>query len=565
MKKAMILLLALLILPLGCLAAQADEEPVITSAVAPLYVVSAQEKEEITLYFKDGVTEIPYIDMETAQRLLLTVMEKKKDTGYALTLTEEDGLATFVRENGATAQVDFVSGEIGWDDYNRFIAQSYSVSSLDVLENKGVNEDGEPWLFSRNTRNTFVRNGESLGIRFEDFFIDLLYQDGKGYMPLQTMSDLFIAYAYYNIGYNGEAVFLIAEGELGDMNELYYAVEPKERSEALARFNYVEMCLSLQFNYGLKEAHNIPSFGSLFEMTGMEEALMSPDASEATVALYNVIFGYISDLHTTFFASSPYAGEMPVMPTIYPRSMVKMNQNTMRYMMAAAEAFPDELDSYMEIGNTAYITFNKFDGDLDTDYYGALEAGERIEDTIGIIMYAHAQITRENSPIENVVLDLSMNTGGWADAAIYTIGWFLGDCTIHSEDAITGAQGSITYNVDVNGDHVFDDSDSIAHLNRYCIISPVSFSCGNLVPSTFKASGEVTLLGRRSGGGACVVQPLSTADGTLWAISGRQRLSTMSNGALYDVDQGVEPDVVIDKLEKFYNREALTDYINSLY
>lgn len=563
MKKIMVLLLALLMLALGCMAAQA--EITLTSAVVPLYVVSALDQQEITLYFKDGVTEIPYIDMETAQRLILTVMERKKDTGYALTLTEEDGLATFTRENGATAEVDFVNGEMGWDDYNRFTAQSYSISSLDVLENKGFDEAGEPWLFSRNTRNTFVRNGESLGIRFEDFFIDLIEQDGKGYMPLQTVSDLFIAYAYYNIGYNGEAVFLIAEGDLGDMNELYYAVEPRERSEALARFNYVEMCLSLQFNYGLKEAHNIPSFGSLFEMTGMEEELMSPDASEATVALYNVIFGYISDLHTSFYASSPYAGEIPVMPTIYPRSMDRMNQNLVRYMTAAMQAFPDELDSYMEIGNTAYITFDKFDGELDTDYYGALEAGERIEDTIGIIMYAHSQITRENSPIENVVLDLSMNTGGWADAAIYTIGWFLGDCTIHSEDAITGAQGSITYNVDVNGDRVFDENDTIAHLNRYCIISPVSFSCGNLVPATFKASGEVTLLGRRSGGGACVVQPLSTADGTLWAISGRQRLSTMSNGALYDVDQGVDPDVVIDKVENFYDREALTAYINNLY
>lgn len=40
----------------------------------------------------------------------------------------------------------------------------------------------------------------------------------------------------------------------------------------------------------------------------------------------------------------------------------------------------------------------------------------------------------------------------------------------------------MTYYADVNGDRVFDERDSIASLNRYCLISPVSFSCGNLCP-----------------------------------------------------------------------------------
>lgn len=561
MKRTMALLLAIMLAALSFGGVPAEAASAVTSETVPLYVVSADNKQEITLYYKDGVTEIPYIDMETAKELLMTVMKDKKDTGYELTLTQEGKLATFKRENGAAMQVDFANGEIAWDDYNRFIAQSYSTTSLDVLENRGFNEAGEPELFQRNLRNSYVRRGENMGLRFEDFFIDLIYQNGKGYMPLQTVSDLMIAYSYYLVGYNGEAVFLIKEGDLGDMAELYYAVEPKERSAELARFNYVEMCLSLQFNYGLKDAQKIPSFGTLFERTGIEEALQSPDAQEATVALYDVIFGYISDLHTTFSASSPYAGPVSVKPTMYPRAIDKMNRNFARY----AAAVPEEaMEAYKEVGNTAYIMFNKFDGDLDTDYYAALEAGEKIADTIGIIMYAHRQITRENSPIENVVLDLSLNTGGWADAAVYTIAWFLGDCTIHSEDAITGEQASMSYNIDVNGDRVFDEKDSIAHLNRYCIISPVSFSCGNLVPSVFKDSGEVTLLGRRSGGGACAVQPLSMADGTLWRISGRQRLSTMSNGSLYDVDQGVEPDIVIDKLEHFYDREAMTEFLNNL-
>lgn len=42
-------------------------------------------------------------------------------------------------------------------------------------------------------------------------------------------------------------------------------------------------------------------------------------------------------------------------------------------------------------------------------------------------------------------------------------------------------------------------------------------------------------------------------------------MSFIKNGAYYDVDRGAEPDIIITSPEKFYDRAALTDYINSLY
>jgi len=112
---------------------------------------------------------------------------------------------------------------------------------------------------------------------------------------------------------------------------------------------------------------------------------------------------------------------------------------------------------------------------------------------------AHEQITRENSPIENVVIDLSNNTGG------------------------------------------------------------------NLVPNVFKQSGKATLMGRTSGGGSCVVQPISSAWGTSFTISASRRMSFLKNGSLYDIDRGADPDYVISRPEKYYDRKALTDYINGIY
>ena len=43
-----------------------------------------------------------------------------------------------------------------------------------------------------------------------------------------------------------------------------------------------------------------------------------------------------------------------------------------------------------------------------------------------------------------------------------------------------------------------------------------------------------TLLDRTSGGGACVVQPLSTAGGSNFQISGAQQLAFLKNRAFYD-------------------------------
>ena len=125
----------------------------------------------------------------------------------------------------------------------------------------------------------------------------------------------------------------------------------------------------------------------------------------------------------------------------------------------------------------------------------------------------------------------------------------------------------MVYRADVNLDHEFDEKDTLAGrgLNLYCLTSPASFSCGNLVPWAFKEDGRVTLLGKVTGGGACVVFNRASAWGTSFQISGPMRLSFVKNGSYYDVDRGVEPDHIIDSYDHFYNRELLTDYINSLY
>ena len=150
------------------------------------------------------------------------------------------------------------------------------------------------------------------------------------------------------------------------------------------------------------------------------------------------------------------------------------------------------------------------------------------------------------------------------DAAIFVMSWFLEEAPFSTINPLTGAQRTALYRADVNLDHEFDERDTLAGKNLYCLVSPVSFSCGNLVPCVFKSSGMVTLIGDTTGGGSCIVLPMSSAWGTLFQISGPNRISFVKNGSYYDADRGVDPDVFLTKTETFCDREKLTEFINSL-
>ena len=158
-----------------------------------------------------------------------------------------------------------------------------------------------------------------------------------------------------------------------------------------------------------------------------------------------------------------------------------------------------------------------------------------------------------------------MKSTSAADAAVFVISAVLGDGSVSALNPMTGAMATAVYNVDLNLDHQYGQEDQgLTTKNVYCLTSPVSFSCGNLVPCVFKNSNQVTIIGRTSGGGSCVVLPMSSACGTGFQISGFTRLAFIKNGSFYDIDQGAVPDFTISKYMSFYDRERLTEYIDSL-
>ena len=577
MKKLISLFLVLAlsagILPTAC----AADEPEFFTREYPLYLFDTETKytTELPLFFFEGAEDLPWIDLEEAADILNALMtELGGEQSFHLSYSKEGQVITLERENGYTMDVDFEHKAIFFDDYNAFLQHPASQSLLDMLSLSGFNEAGEPELFQRDTRASYDRYGEMKVLDLEDYGIDMLLKGDRGYLPLQVINDF--VYAPYTSNYilfNGEVMIFCNDEDMWDANndcftplgELYFSAKPAARSQALADFGYNELIMMLDSQYGLAAKHSIPSFGKMFWEIGFDEPLDSTNPADADTALCNFINYYLDDLHSAFELPSWMTGyETSLQGTEGPSSRMDSKQ-TKLYGELRRQGMGENISPYEEVGNTAYVTFDSFRDDFKGSYYyEAAKEGVRLDDTIGLISYASAQINREDSPIENVVIDLSNNIGGSVNAAVFVISWILGEGELSVEDANTGAQSTLVYRADVNLDHEFDERDTLQGKHVYCLISPVSFSCGNLVPAVWKYTQAATLIGRKSGGGACKVQKMSTAWGTMLQISGNARLAFRKNGSFYDIDEGVDPDIYISRLETLYDREKLTQFINDL-
>lgn len=531
-------------------------------SVEKLLYVAPEVSEPVNVAYYESTPEILLVEITSAVSEFINEFLLGRSENTKVEIKETDTTITLTRENGAYCEIDCVADTVYFSDFETFHINHYQANPHDALAYEYINEDGESIFLKRET--SFFTPGYDIEIYLAERNIPLDIYEGKKYIPLQTFNDLFITSYGYNVANNGQDLFLLVGTTLhAGLEDLYYFDEPTMRSSKLTEFNYNELCLYLDLYYGLQFEHGFyTGFDDLLESIGLKEQMLEADSVESFNAIASLTLGYIADAHSNAVAASPYAGskkpESVVRPVMAP-GIEQYMKDASRYTQARAEAL-GEVQFYQKVGNTAYITFDSFAlGDRSTGYEGALTIG----DTVDIVIASHARITQDPE-IENVVVDLSCNGGGAFDAAVYLIAWMIGSCDLSIYNGITGSRSTTTYKADVNLDGVFDENDTISSKNLYCIISPTSFSCGNLVPALLKASGEVTIVGKMSSGGGCIVKHALTADGTLFCISSTSQLSIVKNGTYYSIDQGVEPDVSLTKIESFYDRVALTEYLNGL-
>lgn len=533
----------------------------LTRADMPLYFGTPVDRVTIEVTYLDGNTDIPYLSANVMFQIMERTLGLQGITFHSLHC--RNGTMSATQRDGSCITVDFNDGVVICRDLSGFFRPGYAEAVPDLLSASGISEKNDVQYFDR-VSGSFERRGRDVVINLSEREIPMLWQNNTGYLPMQTFSDIFLECAGAALIYNGQMAAVVYDGELGDLEDMYYAAEPCGRSQELADYTYNELCLALDLFYGLKPEHNIGSFDSLFRLAGLEPELRSQDPMRAGNALTSITEGYLGDVVSRVKAPSFRAGQgAKFVPETESPSYVQYTGSLSAFREAAARAYPAGIPGYEEIGDTAYITVSSFDVPAVSDYYSA-PPNDVPADVIGLVAYAHERITRENSPIRSVVVDMSAADGENMDGAIYLLGWLNGTAAININDTLTGAQSTVRYRSDVDLDGAADANDSIQHLNRVILISPATFSAGSALAASI-AGTDVHIVGQPTSAGACQSMPISMADGTIIRIFGHLRISSLMNGSYYSVNEGIEPQFRLVCPGDFYDRKRLAEYISALY
>lgn len=578
---------------------------------ADLYVLGGGSKwnAPIQLAFFNGRQSVPYIDLEVAFYFFDKALEFiEADEGHNHTYVVKANTAVFTRENGAYAIFDARDGSVTFSDYDMVCRFSSAKNGGDLLSNypfqtdeKKVvkrNANGAPLvaLLERSAQQAIVsKKRDQLRLElFKKYGIPMYHYEDDFFLPISTVSDLFFSEYGLCLAYNGNNLFLLQAGDPfanktknakgKTIEQLFYKGDKKNYDADLALFNYQELIMMLEVKYGLTDqVLENARYDEFFEKNGLKERFLlgKPKAAEEVLKEFIVI--YLDDMHCVMKSPSPYVGKSfdtrVMMDTEVPKTeywkpfLEGMNHDR---NVRAQTNLVDRSGSpvpYMEIGDTAYVTFDGFNDFFDDHnvYYSEafqneIESLLKESDPVAIAHYANSQINRQGSPIKNVVIDISLNTGGSLDAAMYLLSWIQGYARLDIANSKIGSEYSNTYRADVDLDGAITSKDSLAsrHLNVYCVVSSATFSCGNLIASCLKESKAAKLIGRKTSGGACAVQACITPDGTAFTFSGNYKFSAVRNGKYYTIDEGVQPDYPIEDAKKMYDRVWLTDYIKSL-
>ncbi len=426
---------------------------------------------------------------------------------------------------------------------------------------------------------------------------DIVYRNGELLLPYCVANLLFYSANLYNVYFNGEAYYGLSQGETSTLSEedqnafRTCSWNNTEASTAVRQMNVDFLIFAMDYFYGLKDYKGIDTFADVITGDLLDE-LMSSDPAVNADGYIDFIYQTLDEGHSSLSMPSFYNNATDYSFTISAEDLgpwntqFSSNLNTLYYSLIAsiAETYTnDEGETQYSIppirfeGNTAILLSTGFAlGSTDQIYN---EDGTMIEDAYNYDTYyffkhgfeqIEAYETENNTQIENVILDFSVNTGGAIISMIDTLGFLSDDPVMYTTtNQISGETGTAYYRIDANDDGDYTDNDSYANdYNFYVLTSPVSFSCGNLFPSIVKNMGSATLIGETSGGGTCSVLTLVMPDGTTFNTSSAS-LSLASpvyqDGILTGselIEDGITPDIAVSS-ENFYNDEYLVNLINN--
>lgn len=502
------------------------------------YLVS--DKNEVNVFFSE-TGAVPYMDIESFMEMVdgavdFPILQFVADgdllvISYRLEDVDDNNQPIFWDYE---ASIDFQANTLTVDDFSFFgnyVKSTETNFSDGLVFLGGIGIDSNQVVFD-----------------LDDYRIDLIRYNDLYLAPVSILNLFFLHSLYYDVYYNGDKLvgfdtFTALDSSspvIGQMKTSSFNTQSMPKDVKQLTFHF--LALAFDYFYGLKGFKQINSFYDY--LADFADQILTGNDRNLYQGLFDFAYG-LDDLHTWhespgFYESSTYSIPLTSLDQLGPGTQafyrgLWANEDLMEAAFGVGNTPPDS--RLLDNDTIAVIFIDGFNVDTPT--------------------YVNDILATLPETVEDVIIDLSFNTGGNVGAVFRLLGYMTEELISYS--SMNPADGSAaTY---------FYESDYVAYdYNWYVMTSSVTFSAANLMASMAKEMGVATIIGTKSSGGAASIGLFVTPDGTLLLRSTNNVFANVSvdeneNRTYTDIEGGVPVDYTL--LNTFDNA-SIVSLINQI-
>jgi carboxyl-terminal processing protease len=520
-------------------------------------------------YFGEN-SSIPYVDVQEFLQLLdgflyyedleLTYMNEIMTIAYEAEFDIEDEFGNIIdtETESFLMTIDFNLNTITVDQLGFF---DYYVYETATEYGAGIT-----YLDS------YVEEGQSVTFELSPYRFDLVIHDGKYLFPFHIANLLFTGGSYYNVYFNGNNytgiyAFPDPSDTVGSTEDgiAFNTIKTSSYNGLdipadLIVATYDMLAFTLDYFFGLKEERGTVTHYDLLKP--YNNTMLNGTTDGLSDGIFRFVTKTLDDLHSSHH-----------FPGYYELKTTKFELTNIAQVGPSVRRWYETLWDVQEVLQTTYPTntdnlppnYRIIDGGktaiiyLDGFHTATVEDPDG-EDSNKYMRETLDSIFAESMNIENIVVDLSYNTGGNLGALLRVLGYM-------TEDPI-----EMSYLNPLDGSRVtyFAEIDTVAYteINWFFLTSKVTFSAANLMASIGQQMGFATIIGTQSGGGASSIIPVVLPDGSFFHMSSLNVLSYREGNDIdgytyYSIEHGITPDYVLE-VEFIQTDTKIIEAINNI-
>ena len=372
-------------------------------------------------------------------------------------------------------------------------------------------------------------------INLEKYTLNIETVEGKAVMPFDIVASLFSYNSYYSATYFGDKYYGFSMYDEFDSQKYKRELRYDLSWEYMAYNYYLILFLMSELNGNSVYLNKNVSYFFL----DISSSMLNVELSSAGIT--NALFA-LDDPHTSTISTGYVTGRgnIRIDPSLRIAYMSEIYTKLDGTKKIKSNTFLDE--------KTGYFRFNRFTS----------EKNNSTADQIYKFL-----VNCKNSNIENIIFDITMNEGGDTVSLAQILGFMTNDdICLEMTNIKTKEKIRQKTRIDANYDGNFDDNDAFDNFNYYILSSGFSFSCANIFVNYCKENKLATILGQKTGGGACSISKIILPTGLSLQMSTINGFYNSDGVVLPDF--GVKVDIEIS-YDDMYNKDCLLSAINGTY